>query len=365
MYPRCLIRFLCVCSGCPSRRKHTSCRIYLSQEHTSRLRSVARTMPESAKSCSLTPDDTPVGKLPPFEFAKAYAFAAVIKQMERHMAKSAWELIGEGNGEFIAKHLEVKGGGRPKREAVFKTIQRCKTSGWYPGKTGAERRGRKPVVSKRQKEEIARVAMDTKRQLIRPTPSSVRAKLPRLSSTPDTGEPLSDWSIYKIFHTMCYDEGEDDPWVYMYSPAKDFLSDVMKKHRVRCGEHVLEWFNKGSWSSHVAIDPCFSILPATRALSDEQKVAAMGVKKMMSKKSKFKGPNLRASKTIKSQARDDVKVHWAPVFALGNMCVCVCVCVCMCVCLCVRLFVCMCVRLWVCLCVCLCVCLRVCLFVCV
>ena len=50
----------------------------------------------------------------------------------------------------------------------------------------------------------------------------------------------------------------------------------------------------------------------------------MGVQKMMSPTSKYKGPNLRASKTVKPQGREEEKVHWAPVFALGKVSIYVC-----------------------------------------
>ena len=50
----------------------------------------------------------------------------------------------------------------------------------------------------------------------------------------------------------------------------------------------------------------------------------MGVQKMMSAKSRYKGPNLRAAKTTKSQGRDEEKVHWTPVFALGKVSIYVC-----------------------------------------
>ena len=102
---------------------------------------------------------------------------------------------------------------------------------------------------------------------------------------------------------MCYDESEDDPWVYAYSPSKDYLSEGMIKARALCGQHVLDEFHTGAWANHVAIDPCISILPTTKAQSDDQKVAAMGVKKMMSPKSKYKGGNCRAPSTTKSQGK--------------------------------------------------------------
>lgn len=84
------------------------------------------------------------------------------------------------------------------------------------------------MSSRHQKEEMARVAMDTKRKLERPMPARVHAKLPRLSLNPETEAPASDWTIYKIVHHMCYDEREDDPWIYIHFPSKDFLSDDMK-----------------------------------------------------------------------------------------------------------------------------------------
>ena len=101
-------------------------------------------------------------------------------------------------------------------------------------------------------------------------------------------------------------------------------SDGMKISRVVFADYILENFATGAWASHVAIDPCISILATTRAQSDEQRVAAMGVQKMMSPKSKYKGANLRAPKTVKSQGRDQDKIHWTPVFARGKVSIYVC-----------------------------------------
>ena len=272
----------------------------------------------------LSPDETRVGRLPPFEVAKAYAFDVVVGAMEKHMGQSARALLGCDKGEFIASKLELQGGGQPTRQCVFQTIKKCKEPGWYPGRTTGERTGRPPSISAHQKESIARVLMDTKRKLVRPTPAIARAKLPRLSINAETGNPISDTTMYDIMHTMCYDEDEDDPWVYAYSPSKDFLSDAMKVHREGTGRYVMDNFPAGAWASHVAIDLCISILPNTKALSDDQKVAAMGVKKMMSPKSKYKGANCRAPKTTHSQGKDDIKVHWTPIFALGKVRVYIC-----------------------------------------
>ena len=285
---------------------------------------LAAAMSGSPTQPAFSADNVQKGRLPPFEVAKAYAFDVVLSQMEKHMGKSACVLLGEEKGSFIAKNLTLKGGGHPTRQAVFQAIRRCQEKGWYPGKGMGKSTGRKPDISEHQKTELARVLMEGKRQLVKPTPAYARAKLPRLCINRATDAPISDGTIYTIMHTMCYDESEDDPWVYMYSPSKDFLSDEMKKSRCGFGEYFLEHFPTGAWSNHASIDPCISILPITKAQSDDQKVAAMGVKKMISPKSKYKGPNCRAPKTAKSQGRDDIKVHWTPVFALGKVYIYVC-----------------------------------------
>ena len=123
---------------------------------------------------------------------------------------------------------------------------------------------------------MAKVAMATKRRLEKPTPAVVRATLPRTCVNPTTQAPASNWTLYNIFHTLCYDEVADDPWVYLHSPSKDFLSEEMKRSRRTCAQHIRDTFSQGSWPNHVAIDPCIYILASSRAQSDEQKVAAMG-----------------------------------------------------------------------------------------
>ena len=271
-------------------------------------------MPKLSKartSTSLSPESTQEGTLPPFENAKAYAFEHVIRQMEKHMEKSARVLLGKDKGEFIAEHLMLKGGGNPMRQAVFQSIKRCKEPGWYPGKVHGARTGRPAAISQHQKEQVAQALMAAKKRLQRPTPEVARAKRPRLCINKATGKSMSDWSIYNIMHSMCYDETEDDPWIYAYSPSKDYLSEGMKTHRAKCSDHYLAEFNAVAWTSHVSIDPCISVLPDTKAMSDDQKVAAMGVKKMMSKGARYKGPNCRAPITVKKEfaTRDGGGLH--------------------------------------------------------
>ena len=110
----------------------------------------------------------------------------------------------------------------------------------------------------------------------------------------------------------------------MYSPSKDYLSDDMRRNRVSFAEHFLEHTHVAAWHNHVAIDPCITILPSTCAQTEDQLVAAMGVMKMMSPGSRFKGANLRAPTTAKTQGRPEDKVHWSPVFARGKLFIYVC-----------------------------------------
>ena len=59
------------------------------------------------------PGDTPQGKLPPWEVAKAVAFEQVIICMEEHLGQTCWQLIGKGKADFTAEQLTVVGGGHP------------------------------------------------------------------------------------------------------------------------------------------------------------------------------------------------------------------------------------------------------------
>ena len=267
---------------------------------------------------------TKEGTLPPFEVAKAYAFEQVLSHVEKRLGQSSRQLLGEDKATFIAKHLVLQGGGTPGRETVFKAIRKCSQPGWYPGQVFGKRTGRPPAFTLRQKKAMAEAAMDSKRRLVKPTPGRVRAKVPRLCLNPETQTPASNWTIYKIFHTLCYDESEEDPWVYMHSPAKDYLSDSMRKHRITFARHFLQHSHASAWRGHVAIDPCISVLPRTCAQTEDQKVAAMGTQKMMSRKSRFKGANLRAPATAKVQGRAEDKVHWTPVFARGKVFIYIC-----------------------------------------
>ena len=87
---------------------------------------------------------------------------------------------------------------------------------------------------------------------------------------------MSDSSIQRIFRARCYDETEDDPWMYLTSPSQDFLPADLKPLRVLCAKHILDHVAAGAWYNMVAIDPCYSLLPLTLAKLEEQQTNAMG-----------------------------------------------------------------------------------------
>ena len=177
------------------------------------------------------------------------------------------------------------------------------------------------MYSKHQKEEAARVAMELKRGLYQPTPRRVRQRLPQASRNRITNRPMSDSSVIRIFQTKCYDEGEDDPWQYLPCLAQDVLPAEVKPLRVGAAKHILANSTARSWHSHVAIDPCYTLLPKTQERLEEQRVAAMGKMRWRSKGAGRIGPNLPAPKTAKSQGPGyhSSRVDWTPVFARGKI----------------------------------------------
>jgi hypothetical protein len=276
-------------------------------------------------AASFSPDSCKHGQLPPWEMAKAMAFHTVLHDIGEHLNMPPHELIGQRVDEYIAERLDLKGGGHPTSRAVRKLVRKCADSSWYPGKEPENTGGRPPVYSDHQKAEVARVAMDLKRKLIAPTPRLVRARLPQIARNPSTGMPMSNKAIHSVFTTLCFDEDEDDPWQWLPSPAQDYIPESLKPLRVKCAQHILKEFSSSAWYSHVAIDPCSSLLPRTAQRLEDQQVAAMGNQKWMSPASARKGANLRAPATAKKQGGKNVlQVHWTPVFARGKIHLYVC-----------------------------------------
>ena len=276
-------------------------------------------------SMAFSDETTKAGHLPPWETCKAFAFHTALQAIETKLEKRACDLLGERTNMWISRQLQLKGGGCPTEGAVVKAIARCRDEDWYPGKLEVKSGGRKQSFSGQQKARMAAAAMSLKRQIVRPTPARVRAKLPRTCVNPDSAQPVSNFTIYKIFKTMCFDSDEDDPWKFLNTVTKDYLTSAMKPLRVGMAHHILDNMSGAACSHHVGIDPCSSLLPKTAARSEEQRVAALGSKRFMSPKSKFDGVNLRASSFARHQGgRDVLQVHWTPIFARGRVRIFVC-----------------------------------------
>ena len=276
-------------------------------------------------AASFDPTSTRDGYLPPWELAKALAFKTVLQHMADQWGMSPAEVAGKRVDTYIAEQLTLKGGGRPSERAVRAALAKCEDTTWYPGKLVQTNAGRKRVYSEHVLSEAARVAMDLKANRQKVCPRNVRARLSRLAVHPETGKPMSDWTICKkVFQARCYDQTEDDPWVYRRCLSKAYLPTNMQPKRVMAAEHVLTW-PAGAWSNHTAIDPCASLLPRTAARLEEMQVAALGPRRYMSPGAALDPENLQADPVVKKQAGPAVvKVHWTPVLCRGKIEVYVC-----------------------------------------
>ena len=273
---------------------------------------------------SFCPDSTRDGYLPPWELAKAVALHTVVQEMAERWSITPSEVVGGRLDAWIASRVVLKGGGHPSERALRAALSKCSDEAWYPGKPMQTTAGRKRVYREHVVNETARVSMDLKEQRVRVTPKNVRARLPRLAVNPETGKPMSDWKIRQVFMSRCYDEREDDPWVYRRCLKQDYLLEGMKPLRYRTAEYLLAQA-PGAWFNHAAIDPCASLLPRTASRLEEQQVAALGSSRWMSKGSVREGDNLAPSEAARKQAGGNVlKVQWTPVLCRGKIRIFVC-----------------------------------------
>ena len=142
------------------------------------------------RRCGLHPDRTQVGRLSPWEVAKACAFSAVLQRMGSHLDQMPCEILGERVDTFISKQLTLEGGGNPTPRAVRLLLMKCKSTAYVPGKFPENRGGRKRTYTEHQEKEAARVAMTLKAQRRRVCPALVRATLPKKLVNPCSRAPL-------------------------------------------------------------------------------------------------------------------------------------------------------------------------------
>lgn len=313
---------------------------------------------------SFDPAGSKIGHLPPWEVAKAVAMDNVISDLEEHLGKDCWQLLGVGKVPYVSagctghglqssglrvgghevQHIEEQfgqqpyaclfetvgrlfvasscsraGGGHPSDRAVRKLLSKCKCDDWFPGKAPDYSGGRPAVFSEHVKDEVARVAMRDKQHLVRPTPARCRGHLPRKTINKGTGLPMSGRTAQRIFEARCYDEDGDDPWQWLGSAAQEYLPEGMRPLRVSFATTFLAMFKPVAWYWFVAIDPCRSLLPKNSVKSEEQRHAALGKMGWRSKKS-FRNPiNAAKVQTANTQASGSLSVPWMPVFARGKV----------------------------------------------
>ncbi len=195
-----------------------------------------------ASAMSLSPDSTQRARLPPWEVAKAAAYNEVISDLEKHLGKSCWELLGRGKVPYVRSKLTLVGGGSPSPRSVRALFERCKDKTWYPGRAPEDTGGRPSIFSEHVKDEVARVAMESKAKLLKPTPARCRALLPKKTINKKTGQTMSDRTFQRIFTSRCYDERKDDPWCYLPGVQQDYLPDTMKPQRVTCCSRTIDEF---------------------------------------------------------------------------------------------------------------------------
>ena len=213
--------------------------------------------------CGLNPERTQIGRLPPWELAKALAFHTVIAAVCEHLCQTAPEPLGKRADAYIAEQVTVVGGGHPSERAVRAAVVRCRSSAYYPGQPRKDGAGRPAVFTEHQKDEVARVAMNMTngKRPMQPSPARVRAVLPKLLVNPANDKRMSDWSIREIFKTRCYDEDENDPWDWLPAGAQAFLTPTDIEKRMQCAKYIVAIYPVGSWVNHVAIDPCSTLFP--------------------------------------------------------------------------------------------------------
>ena len=116
-----------------------------------------------------------------------------------------------------------------------------------------------------QKESAARVAMDLKRKLVRPTPRNVKVRLTKQLKNPENPEqPMSRKTLNRIFQTLCYDETIDDPWQYLDCISQDVLPPSLLPLRVNKAKHILRNTNAHSWHGQLALSILRSLSAGSR-----------------------------------------------------------------------------------------------------
>ena len=261
-----------------------------------------------------------MGTLTPLSQCKAWALA------------QAWEVVHQdtvhGRNTWIAGLVEVvtedkREKQRPTEQAIGKLLAKAESDPhWFPGKRYGSKAGAKERIPGMNKATIARSAMSLKKSGVEPTYSSVLARNPKAATNPDTGQPISPYTMSRIFKEKCYDEVPEDRWDHLPRSSGQPLTSQEINKRLSFGElmegkHGAEWYFK-----HVIwTDICCDLQPLSKKKAQLQTMARKGGSGWQSKGCRGKSYNLRGDKghlKIK-QSKESRRVYWMPVLTRGKL----------------------------------------------
>ena len=222
----------------------------------------------------------------------------------------------------IAERVTKVGGGHPSREAIRRFLERVDDDPeWYPGKIYGKRRGPQPVLQGKKRKQVAKSAMDLKKEGAEPTYGAITARCPTAVQNPDTGKPVDKRLVYKVLKTDCHDKSPEVPWTCEPVYTRKFHPEDLMEHRLQWAMRLLrEGYTAGWFYRHVIwVDFCHTIIPGTQKKALAQAFARKGKKRWHSSDAKEYSRNLSAPKHALTQcAFSDDKVWWGFVMFRGK-----------------------------------------------
>ena len=111
---------------------------------------------------------------------------------------------------------------------------------WYPGKTYRKRPGPQAVLHGKKRKQVAKSAMNLKKEGAEPTYAAIAARCPAAVVNPDTGKPVDKKLVYIVLKTDCYDRSPEEPWVCEPVYTRWFFPEDLMEQRLRWAKRLLE-----------------------------------------------------------------------------------------------------------------------------
>ena len=256
----------------------------------------------------------PVGRLSPWETAKALGLREASKELHG----------GTGNLPWIAARLSKVGGGHPGAPALCELFAKVDADpDWFPGKHNGAKRGPKPLLTHAKRRCIAQSAMTAKRKHGQePCIAAVVHACPLSTTNPQTNLPFCDKTIRKVFTEDCYDFDPEHPWKFQHALQKIFLPASVKALRLPMAKYLLRHSPEPHWwFQHVVwFDPCASIIPGSQKQYDQMRQTLKGRKRYISDNAKQYSPNLLGPPTaLKQKQWEGTRINWFMVLTRGVM----------------------------------------------